>query len=64
MAWRSIGLEPQLQTALELCSGNLTVGDGRGQGFGNGFGYGNGYGYCDGYGDGNNYGDGDGDSSK
>ena len=56
MAWRSIGLEPQLQTALELCSGNLTVGDGRGHGDGYGYGDGDGDGDGDGYGDG--YGDG------
>ena len=62
MAWRSIGLEPQLQTALELCPGNLTVGDGRGHGFGDG----DGYGFGDGDGDGDGYGDsyGDGDSSQ
>jgi hypothetical protein len=68
MSWHSIGTESPQETALQLCSGFLDIGDGYGHGLGygystgDGWGQGNGYGYSTGDGSGggdNNPGHGD-----
>jgi hypothetical protein len=60
MMWHSVGTESQEETALKLCRGSSTVGDGFSTGYSNGDGYGNGdgegfgYGYGFGNGEGTN----------